>query len=116
MLKRNGSHEMEQREGMRGGKGTVTIQHYFGKGDFGSPHFRVCARLIVPPGASIGLHPHAGEDEAWLIVKGSGRVTDAGVTSEIGDGDAILTGRGEAHGITNTGEGTLEAIAIIVGY
>jgi mannose-6-phosphate isomerase-like protein (cupin superfamily) len=116
MVKHKGGFEIEKRENMRGGPGTATIEHFFRKGEFGGEHFRACARLILPPGAGVGPHAHEGEDEAYLIVKGRGRVTDAGVTSEVSAGDAILTGRGNTHSITNTGDDTLEAVAIIVTY
>ena len=116
MLKRKGSYEIDKRDNMRGGPGTATVEHIFKKGEFGGPHFRAFARLILPPGAGVGLHAHEGDDEAWLIVRGRGQVSDSGVTTEVGEGDAILTGKGNSHSITNTGVDTLEAIAIIVAY
>ena len=116
MIKHSGGYESEQRVNMRGGPGTVTLEHFFRKGEFGGSKFKVCARLILPPGAGIGLHAHDGEDEAWLVVKGRARVTDGATTSEVGAGDAIITGRGESHGLVNSGDEAFEAIAIIVAY
>ena len=56
---------------MRGGEGTVTVVHYFEKEEFGAKN-RLCARLIIPPGAGIGEHKHEGEDEVYLVIKGTG--------------------------------------------
>lgn len=116
MIKHSGGYESEQRVNMRGGPGTVTLEHFFRKDEFGGSRFKVCARLILPPGAGIGPHAHEGEDEVWLVVKGRARVTDNGVTSEVGPGDAVITGRGQSHAIVNDGGEPFEAIAIIVAY
>ena len=116
MFRRSGEYHSEQRENMRGGAGIVTLQHFFRKEEFGGSHFRVCARLILPPGAGIGLHPHENEDEVYVVCKGTGTVTDDGVTSEVHPGDSVLTGRGKAHSLSNTGNETLEVLAFVVTY
>lgn len=116
MLKRNGNYEKETRENMKGGPGTVTFEHLFKKEEFGGEHLRVCAKLILPPGSGIGLHPHCNEDEVYIVLKGIGTVTDAGVTSTVYPGDTVLTGKGDSHSLTNNGSETLEVIAIVVTY
>ncbi|HQL08063.1 cupin domain-containing protein [Oligosphaera ethanolica] len=116
MIKDNNSFVSETRENMKGGKGSVTLQHYFSKAEFGGQHIRVCAKLIIPPGASIGLHDHTGEDEVYIVLKGNGRVTDDGVVRDIHVGDAVLTGLGKSHGVECIGEETLEIMALVVTY
>jgi len=105
----------EVRENMRSGAGQVTIQHFF-KADEIRARTRLCARLTLPPGASIGTHPHEREDEVFVVVKGAGVLDDGQTETPVAEGDAILTGNGESHGIRNTGDEDLEIIAVIMLY
>jgi len=116
MFKRNGTYQKETRENMKDGPGAVTLEHLFQKEEFGGNHFRICAKLILPPGSGIGLHQHLDEDEVYLVLKGVGTVTDAGVTSTVYPGDTVLTGRGDSHCLTNDSNETLEVLAIVVTY
>lgn len=116
MIKDSNSYTSETRTNMKGGKGSVTLQHYFDKADFGGQHVRVCAKLIIPPGAGIGLHEHSGEDEVYIVLRGRGKVTDDGVVRDIHVGDAVLTGRGKSHGVECVGAETLEILALVVTY
>ena len=105
----------EVRSNMRGGDGDITITQYFGKDDF-TANVRLCAKLTVPPGASIGSHQHNTEDEVYIVLSGQGELDDGSITSQVKAGDAILTGNGESHAIRNTGTETLEIIAVIMCY
>ncbi|NLF38193.1 cupin domain-containing protein [bacterium] len=111
------AHQMkkEERVAMRGGKGAITITHAFTKEDLRSAT-RLCARLTIPPGASIGPHAHEGEEEVFCILSGRGRVDDNGTIADVGPGDAILTGGGARHAIENTGAEPLEVMAFIGCY
>lgn len=77
MIKKKNAQEVEKRNAMRGGAGKVTIRHYF-KPEEIKAHTRLCAELVLPPGASIGLHDHVNEDEIYIIQKGKGVMTDGG--------------------------------------
>ncbi len=116
MIRKVGSYDIELREQMKGGPGTVTMEHFFHQDEFGGEHVRVCARMIVPPGAGVGLHPHNGEDEIYIVLRGTGIVVDDGVTQEIGPGDAVLTGNGTSHAVTCKGDQNLEILAVVVTY
>lgn len=116
MFRHVGEYDSEQRDNMRGGEGTVTLQHFFKKEEFGGNHFRICARLILPPGAGIGMHLHENEDEVYIVCKGIGTVTDNGITSEVHVGDSVLTGQGKAHSLFNNGTENLEVLAFVVTY
>ena len=105
----------EVREKMRGGEGAVTVRHYFVKGEFKSS-VRLCARLILPPGAGIGPHRHDEEDEVYIVASGSGVLDDGITQTPVNAGDAVLTGRGESHSIRNDGKDDLEVIAMIMCY
>ncbi|MCX7591976.1 MAG: cupin domain-containing protein [Kiritimatiellae bacterium] len=115
MIRRTTEMREEVREKMRGGTGAVTIKHYFEKEEFGAK-VRLCARLTLPPGASIGIHQHSGEDEIFLVLSGTGWLEEDGVRQRVSAGDAILTGKGGAHAIANAGDEDLVVVAIIVCY
>ena len=90
------------RANMRGGKGTVKVEHWF-KPEAFSAKARLCARLTIEPGGSIGSHTHDGEDEIYLVLSGNGLIEEQGEWVPIQAGDAILTGKGASHGVENTG-------------
>ncbi len=115
MIRKFSDQAVELRPNMRGGQGTVAVQPLFAPAAFGAP-VRLCARLTLPPGASIGSHAHEGEDEVYVITRGQGRLTDGATESVVGPGDAVLTGRGASHSIANSGDGPLELLAFIVRY
>ena len=115
MIARNESLETEVREQMRGGKGTVKLEHWFKPDAFGAK-IRLCARMTIAPGASIGNHAHEGEDEIYLVLSGSGLIQEQGEWVPIQTGDAILTGKGGSHGVENTGAEPLVIAAVIITY
>ena len=115
MIRKAEDQKSESSEGMRDGEGIVTIRHFLNKDDF-KAKVRLCAGLTLPPGASIGLHEHTGEDEIYIITRGEGLVNDGRGENTVMEGDAVLTGRGESHSIKNTGSGTLELLAVIILY
>ena len=57
-----------------------------------------CARLA--PGASIPLHRHGQEEEAYFIVEGSAEVTLAGRTTPVEPGAFVSIPPGTEHSIT----------------
>ncbi|MDI6774236.1 MAG: cupin domain-containing protein [Verrucomicrobiota bacterium] len=115
MIRKAAEMRAEVREKMRGGAGAVTIRHYMGKEEFRAP-VRLCARLVLPPGAGIGPHQHEKEDEIFIVTRGAGLLHDGEKESRVSAGDAILTGNGGSHAIRNDGPEPLEVEAIIVCY
>ena len=103
----------EIREQMRGGKGSVEILHLFKEEELRGKS-RLCARIRLEPGASIGMHEHLNEEEIYYILSGRGLVNDNGNLSEVTAGDAVLTGGGAAHSIENIGDEILEMMAIVL--
>ena len=103
----------QQNEHMRGGKGTVTIRHLLnpdemlGKG-------RLFAETTVPPGASIGLHRHEGDVEAYYILQGCGLYHNNDQAFDVKPGDMTLVDDQNQHGIENTGDIPLVFIALIL--
>jgi mannose-6-phosphate isomerase-like protein (cupin superfamily) len=115
MITRNTEMAREERAGMRGGEGTVTLEHWFKPEDFGA-QVRLCARMTLPPGASIGTHVHESEDEVYIVIAGCGVIEENGAQVPIAAGDAILTGHNGSHGVRNTGSEPLVIAAIINRY
>jgi len=115
MIRKATQMETEVRSALRGGVGNVTFQHFFKKDEI-TARTRLCSRLTLPPGASIGLHKHAGEDELFIVTRGKGLIDDGQTKEPVQAGDAILTGKGEAHAVINNGLEPLEMIAIIMLY
>ncbi len=113
MIARNDALQTELRANMRGGKGNVKVEHWFRPEAF-SAKARLCARLTIEPGGSIGSHTHDGEDEIYLVLSGNGVIEEQGEWVPIRAGDAILTGKGGSHGVENTGSEPLVIAAVIV--
>ncbi|MDD4870787.1 MAG: cupin domain-containing protein [Kiritimatiellae bacterium] len=115
MIRKAADLKTEIRDKMRGGPGAVTIHHFFGKPEF-TANVRLCARLVLPPGAGIGEHKHEGEDEVYIVTRGCGILDDGTTKTRVSAGDAILTGNGGSHAVTNDGTDDLEMIAVIMCY
>ena len=116
MIRKSGSYRTEVRENMRGGSGSVKIEHFWEPGKEMLGHNRMAARLTLPPGASIGFHNHENEDEIFVIVKGQAEADDNGTLSILNAGDTLLTGNGAGHSIRNIGAEDLELVAVISTY
>lgn len=98
---------------MRGGKGDVEITHIFNQEEL-TGKARLCARITINSGCSIGLHEHRTEEEIFYIINGKGLVNDNGTEREVAVGDAILTGNGASHSIENIGQEPLVLFAVIL--
>jgi len=115
MIRLKSEMETEIRPNMRGGQGDIQITHYFKQHEF-KGKCRLCAKVTIQPGDSIGFHEHANEEEVYLITRGTALVNDAGIEKELSAGDAILTGGGKGHSIKNIGKEPLELVAVIFLY
>lgn len=112
MVVRKKQQNLQQREHMRGGEGTVDIHHIFTEGDL-PKNTRLCARVVLKPGCSIGQHEHEKEAELFYILSGTGMVLDGDQKREVGAGDALVTANG-VHAIKNVGNDDLEMLAVII--
>lgn len=115
MIRNDGSYPRETRENMRGGNGSVLIEYLCTKEELNSAT-RLCARLTLEPGCSIGFHVHDDEEEVFHIISGKGTVNDAGADRAIQAGDTILTGNGAGHAIAANEDSTLVLLALIVQF
>lgn len=115
MIKRADEMQSEIRHKMRGGEGAVRIEHIFAKEELNSST-RLCARITLEPGSSIGYHEHIAEEEIFYIISGTAEIDDNGTKKEVGPGDAVLTGNGAGHAVRNIGQDNLEMLAVIIQY
>lgn len=109
------SSQMEtvQQEGMKQGVGSVTVtkllqpDEMLGQG-------RMFSRFVVPPGSSIGLHRHDGEEEFYYLLAGRGVYQHDEQEIEVGPGDLVSVDNHHSHGLANTGDEPLEFIALVL--
>lgn len=113
MFKRAHDMEVELRNQMRGGNGTVKITHIFNKDELPEKS-RLLAHLTLEKGCSIGFHEHVNETEIFYFLRGEGIVNDNGQVYKVTAGDAVKTGNGAGHSVENTGEEPLEFVAVII--
>lgn len=105
---------VEKRENVRDGKGILTFVHCVAGQGAAQKNTNLLAEVTLPPGGSIGYHPHHEETEFYIILEGTGSVNDNGKDVPIQAGDAMTTGGGASHSITNTGSAPLKMLAVII--
>jgi len=112
MFKRIDSIEAKRVENPRGGQGWMVSKEIFGGYDFGSSitHFMY---VTIPPGSSVGFHEHSGDEEAYFILEGEGKVCDDERVYDVMPSDTVLTTSGHSHSIENTGQQDLKLLAVI---
>jgi mannose-6-phosphate isomerase-like protein (cupin superfamily) len=115
MIRRKDDMDIDVKHEMRGGIGDAVITHIYKKDEL-KGNSRLCAKLSLEPGASIGNHAHESEEEIYYILNGKGLVIDNGEPIEVYEGDAVLTRDGASHSIENIGTETLEFMAVINLY
>ena len=69
MVKRKACYETKLNENMRGGEGSVKLEHLLTQDELNNKG-RLYAKLTLEPGSSIGYHVHEGEMESYLIIGG----------------------------------------------
>ncbi len=56
---------------------------------------------VIPPGATIGVHCHEGNEEIYLVLEGRGTMILDGRECQIGPGDISFCASGHSHGLVN---------------
>ena len=113
MVKRKASYETKINENMRGGEGSVRIEHLLTPEELNNKG-RLYAKITIEPGSSIGYHVHEGEMESYLIISGEAEYDDNGETIALFPGDTTHTPIGNGHSIKCSGKEPLELIALIL--
>src|ERR1700734_2789953 len=71
-----------------GGQGTVQYRRALDSDVF-ETNWAYVDHLLIPPGASEGLHYHTGVEEIYYVMDGAGQVEVKGETEPIKKGDAV---------------------------
>jgi mannose-6-phosphate isomerase-like protein (cupin superfamily) len=70
---------------------------------------------VLAPGADIGCHTHADDnEELYVVVGGCGLMSLDGEEFEVRPGDVILNRPGGSHGLKNTGKEELRIVVLEV--
>ena len=69
-----------------------------------SESFHYVHKTTLPPGATVGEHPHEGNEQFYLIVEGEGEVYLCGNTYPVKPWSIAMIKSGGSHGIKNTGD------------
>lgn len=80
-------------------------------GELGSRNLSV-TWVTVPAGAKQTLHSSGEAEQAYVVVRGSGTMSVAGDTQEVGEGDLILVPPATEHSIGNEGDVELACVSI----
>src|SRR5437667_2936951 len=101
---------------MNGGKGTAQYRRALAPTVFAGPWAYV-DHLVLPAGASTGMHMHRGVAEFYYVMSGSGSVGTSTMrqqpeTAAIQTGDAIPIQLSEGHTFANTGSQPLEFLIV----
>ena len=60
---------------------------------------------LVKPGQVVAPHQHTTSDDLWICVQGKGVFyPEPGIETAISKGDIVLSGKGNCHGMRNTGD------------
>lgn len=113
MIKKAERQQVRIRENVRGGEGALTFHDFLTPEEsFGSG--KLFSRTVIPPGASIGEHPHDGEFEVYYLLKGYAEVLDHGEWAALNQGDVHVCANGESHGIRNPAGTEAEVLMLIL--
>ena len=80
-------------------------------GEMGSRNMSV-TWIDVPSGIDQSLHSHEEAEQVYIVVKGAGKMTVAGDTQPISEGDLILVPPATDHSIANEGAGDLCCVSV----
>jgi mannose-6-phosphate isomerase-like protein (cupin superfamily) len=107
---------VKDREKLGGtGLGTVHCEYAFPR-DKALPDqaIKEVAWLTLPPDASIGVHKHEKNEDAYIVVSGSGVfIGSDGKETPVKAGDVTIARKGEAHSMKNTGKEPLVILDVI---
>lgn len=113
MIKKSAEIKEQVLTDFKDGAGEISLFHFMNEQEANGMG-RLFAKIVIPPGNSIGEHTHQGDMEAYYILKGKALLIDNGQETILEAGDCNLCFDGESHAIKNVGDEDLEYIAIVL--
>ena len=103
------------RDNVAGGQGTLFGQFGFTRNDATKDMvIKEIGWMTLQPGASIGMHKHENNEDAYIIVSGEGVFTDsAGKETPVKGGDVTIARIGDTHALKNVGKEPLVFLDVI---
>jgi mannose-6-phosphate isomerase-like protein (cupin superfamily) len=80
-------------------------------GELGSRNMSV-TWLEVPGDTDQELHSHEEAEQVYIVVSGRGRMTVAGDTQEVGEGDLVMVPPATDHSISNSNSADLCCVSV----
>ncbi len=114
MIRKKEECNVEYREHMRDGDGTVELKSLITSDEELCNKGRLFSHIRLKPGTSIGYHVHEDDSELFYILKGTAEYSDNGNIVNISAGDVAICPPGTGHGIANRTDEEVEFIAVIV--
>ena len=114
MIRKGSACEIEYREHMRDGDGTVQLTNFITGPEELCQKGRLFSKINLNPGCGIGYHVHEGDAELFYILKGTAEYSDNGTMTQVTAGDVTICPSGEGHAIANRTDEIVELIAVIV--
>jgi mannose-6-phosphate isomerase-like protein (cupin superfamily) len=96
---------------LNGGRGTARYRRALPPEVFFT-NWAYVDHLVLPPGASVGKHLHAGVEEFYYVIQGAGAAHIDKESAPIAKGDAVPALLGEIHSFENTGSADLEFMIV----
>ena len=113
MIKRKEEMETIYPEHVCNGLGSIEKKFVFSTEEM-LDKAKMFARITLPDGSSIGEHPHQPEAEIYYILEGEVVVTDNDRQEILHPGDAVFTGNGDRHSVTNASGKPAVLMAVIL--
>ncbi|QMU71267.1 cupin domain-containing protein [Streptacidiphilus sp. P02-A3a] len=100
-----------------GGEGSILAHRAYQRGgpDGPRPPIAFIDLVVLPPGTSIGRHRHGDDEETYVILTGSGRMTLDGAEFPVRAGDVVRNRPWGEHGLRNDAGTDLHLLVFELG-
>ncbi|MDL2298323.1 cupin domain-containing protein [Synergistaceae bacterium OttesenSCG-928-D05] len=92
-----------ERKASLGGTGKGAAEVYYVPIPDKAGAFQMATRIEMEPGATIGYHQHAEDEEVYIVLSGEGIYIEENERVPAKPGDVFLCRKGNSHGLENTG-------------
>ena len=100
-------------DNLAGGNGPAYVHHIVTQDEL-LGHGKMYAKVVLPPGSSVGWHQHERDTEPYYILSGIADFTDNdGTVTTVGPGDCCLIEVGQHHSMANNSDEDVEFMALI---